>query len=39
MENLSPAAQVAAIVMGGICFVALWISVSDSWGKIFGRKR
>lgn len=39
MENLAPAAQVATIIMGGLCFIAFWITVGDAWGKIFGRRK
>lgn len=39
MENLHPAAQVAAIIMGGLFAIAWIISITDSWGKIFGKKK
>lgn len=38
MENLHPAAQVAAIIMIGVAAVAWFITMSDSWG-IFKRKK
>lgn len=39
MENLSPAAQVAAIVMPCLVTICFFISISDSWGDIFGRRK
>lgn len=38
MENLHPAAQVAAIIMGGLIGIAFYITISDSWG-IFKRRK